>query len=101
MQVSIVHDELGKYHFFAGPNPGDGSMPNMLYTDNESNPKRLWGMDSEMKYFKDAFHTYVIEGDESAVNPKKRGTKVQPLPQLALNSVTLLVASPSPLQLPM
>eukprot|EP00117_Sycon_ciliatum_P049930 scpid12923/ scgid35323/ Uncharacterized protein YMR196W len=75
-EVTLVHDELGKYRFMAGPNPVDESMPTMLFTENETNTKRLYDLDSYTPHFKDAFNSYVVDGDKEAVSPKGRGTKV-------------------------
>lgn len=47
-----------------------------LFTENETNPHRHPGIPTGAeKYFKDAFHEYVIQGNTAAVNPKKTGTK--------------------------
>jgi hypothetical protein len=48
----------------------------VLFTDNETNFVRLYGpqADDGRRYFKDAFHRYVVNG-EAAVNPEKKGTK--------------------------
>jgi Glycosyl hydrolase family 63 C-terminal domain len=50
-------------------------QPEMLFTENETNNRRLFG-GKNRSYVKDAFHTYVIQGDKSAVNPKQMGTKM-------------------------
>jgi hypothetical protein len=52
----------------------DGN-PELLFTENESNANRLWGQNNPSPYVKDAFHNYVIAGDQDAVNPSKAGTK--------------------------
>ncbi len=52
----------------------DGN-PELLFTENESNANRLWGQSNPSPYVKDAFHNYVIAGDQNAVNPSKAGTK--------------------------
>jgi hypothetical protein len=52
----------------------DGS-PELLFTENESNARRLWGQPNPSPYVKDAFHEYVIGGNKEAVNPDKTGTK--------------------------
>ncbi|HQR39376.1 MAG TPA: glucosidase [Blastocatellia bacterium] len=47
-----------------------------LFTDNETNAARVWGGNAESKspYVKDAFHRYIING-ENCVNPHGEGTK--------------------------
>jgi hypothetical protein len=47
----------------------------LLFTENESNLKRVWGQPNPSPYVKDAFHNYVISGVTDAVNPAKTGTK--------------------------
>jgi hypothetical protein len=47
----------------------------LLFTNNESNEKRLWGGQNASPYVKDAFHEYLIHGAKGAVNPAKTGTK--------------------------
>ncbi len=63
------HVQLGEYMFYA-----DGS-PTLLFCDNETNVRRLYGMHDAAGWFKDAFHESVIHGVESAVCPEKKGTK--------------------------
>lgn len=50
---------------------------NLLFTDNETNMKRVYGpySNTERKHFKDAFHQYVIENNKQAINPHDKGTK--------------------------
>jgi hypothetical protein len=47
----------------------------LLFTENESNPRRLWKLEGP-GFFKDAFHERIVEGVEDRVNPAKCGTKV-------------------------
>jgi mannosylglycerate hydrolase MGH1-like protein len=49
--------------------------PQLLFTNNESNSARLWGMTGGEPYTKDAFHRRVVGGDEHAVDPRGTGTK--------------------------
>ncbi len=45
-----------------------------LFTENDSNGARLWGV-SSTGYFKDAFHERVVGGHIEAVNPAREGSK--------------------------
>jgi len=63
------HVQLGEYTFYADGNPA------LLFCDNETNVRRLYGMHDAAGWFKDAFHDHVIHGAESAVCPEKKGTK--------------------------
>jgi hypothetical protein len=47
----------------------------LLFTDNETNFKRLFGIENRGPYLKDAFHEYLIGGNEAAINPGETGTK--------------------------
>jgi Mannosylglycerate hydrolase MGH1-like glycoside hydrolase domain len=49
----------------------------LLFTNNETNParSRVSGTPSAEPYYKDAFHRYLINGDDAAVNPARIGTK--------------------------
>ena len=60
---------LGHYHLY-GQQTAD-----LLFTENDSNSKRLWGMPNRTPWVKDAFHRRVIEGETGAVNPAQHGTK--------------------------
>ncbi|HSA79835.1 MAG TPA: hypothetical protein VLE23_03370, partial [Geminicoccaceae bacterium] len=67
--VSARLKRLGDYHLYA-----EGE-PELLFTDNDSNQKRLFGVDGGAGHFKDAFHDYVIKGARAAVNSQRVGTK--------------------------
>ena len=69
---------LGQYRFFA-----DGCNE-LLFTDNETNYERLYGVKGAHRWTKDAFHRRVVEGDEGAVNPAGTGTKCAAWYQLEL-----------------
>ena len=49
--------------------------PTLLFTENETNTRRLYGDQEAARYVKDSFHDYVIRGDKEAVNPDKIGSK--------------------------
>ena len=63
--------ELGERRLYAPP----GGRP--LFTDNESNNVRLYGAAARnlSAYTKDAFHRFVVNGEQAAVNPAAAGTK--------------------------
>ena len=67
--VSAEHPLLGTYHLYGG------QQADLLYTENETNNDRLWGLPNAGPYVKDAFHSYLIDGESTAVNPQQRGTK--------------------------
>lgn len=45
-----------------------------LFTDNETNNEKLFNAPNKAPYVKDAFHRYIIEG-ENCVHPDQKGTK--------------------------
>jgi glycogen debranching enzyme len=49
--------------------------PDLLFTENETNAKALYGVENDSPYAKDAFHRYVVHGEKGAVNPAASGTK--------------------------
>jgi len=49
--------------------------PELLFTENETNGKRLWGVDNLSPYVKDGFHEYVVHRRKDAVNPALLGSK--------------------------
>jgi hypothetical protein len=50
-------------------------QPELLFTENETNAKRLYGTPNRVPFVKDAIHNFVVNGDKGAVNPKQLGTK--------------------------
>lgn len=74
-RIETNHASLERYFFEAESNVGQES-PTFLFTDNETNVKRVFGSENVFPYVKDAFHEYVIQGNTHAVNPHNRGTKV-------------------------
>ncbi len=67
--ILASHSELGDRTLDC-----DGS-PELLFTENESNARRLWGESNPSPHVKDAFHEYVVGGKQEAVNPSAIGTK--------------------------
>jgi hypothetical protein len=47
----------------------------LLFTENETNHERVFGQPNASPYVKDAFHAYIVNGNQEAVNPAQRGTK--------------------------
>jgi len=55
--------------------PASDQRPELLFTENDSNLERLYGTPNPSPYVKDAFHEYLINGRQEAVNPLEEGTK--------------------------
>ena len=47
----------------------------LLFCDNDTNVRRLFGVEGVTGHFKDAFHEYVVGGRQDVVNPARHGTK--------------------------
>jgi hypothetical protein len=67
-KIVARHPDLGEYHFFFD---GDADP---LFTENETNTERLYGVKGS-GHAKDAFHAFVVGGDERGLNADHRGTK--------------------------
>ncbi len=67
--VAAVHAELGvRYLYCAG-------APQVLFTENETNNRRLFGGDNAGRFVKDGINEAVVGGAKGVVNPKRTGTK--------------------------
>ncbi len=73
-RLSAEHAVMGTYHFEAAE-ASDGTKPEFLFTENETNTERLYGTPNRTPYVKDAFHEAVVRGHAEAVNPNREGTK--------------------------
>ncbi|KAI6046180.1 Six-hairpin glycosidase-like protein [Pisolithus marmoratus] len=104
--IKVKHPSMEKYYMYCLSSPPsvdksgnfvgneDGVQPELLFTENETNFKRLYGGQNPAPYVKDAFHDHIIpshrqttdekhsnfwEREASAsvmfVNPDHRGTK--------------------------
>lgn len=67
--IDLRHDEAGRHWLYAEGTPA------LLFTDNETNRERIFGVPNDEAYTKDAFHEYLIGGRRDAVNPEQAGTK--------------------------
>jgi hypothetical protein len=67
--VVASHADLGERYMYC---EGDVSL---LFTENETNNKRVFGTDNASPYVKDGINDYVLQANHDAVNPEKTGTK--------------------------
>ncbi len=67
--VHAQHWELGEYLLYVA------NVDELLFTENDTNNERIFGVPSRTPYVKDAFHSYLIAGNTHAVNPARTGTK--------------------------
>ena len=52
----------------------EGDVP-LLFTENETNTQRIFGVANRTPYVKDSINNYVVHGQAEAVNPEQTGTK--------------------------
>ncbi|MEQ1908258.1 MAG: glucosidase [Vicinamibacterales bacterium] len=93
------HPSLGRYRFSC--DAIDETKPEFLFTDNETNVSRLFGIQTPHMAFKDAFHDVVVHGRGEVVAGRTQGTKAAAWYRLTIpggGTVTLrfrLTASPA------
>jgi hypothetical protein len=70
--VQAIDPVLGeRYLYFEGDVP-------VLFTENETNTARIFGVPNRTQYVKDGIHDAVVHGQSGAVNPNLTGTKAAP-----------------------
>lgn len=67
--IVAEHPVLGEYYLYSQ------NADEILFTENETNKMLLYETENSSPYVKDAFHRYIIDNEEDAVNPEKVGTK--------------------------
>ena len=68
--VQAVDEHLGERWLYC-----DGAVP-LLFTENETNTQRIFGIPNHSPYVKDSINSYIVKGQKDAVNHRGRGTKV-------------------------
>src|SRR5207247_2327186 len=68
--VQVQHYELGENWLAC-----EGT-PELLFTENETNDERLWGVPNHSAYVKDGIDETIVYKAEGKVNPEGMGTKV-------------------------
>lgn len=67
--IALEDEERGRMSLYCG------GEPELLFTENDTNAQRLYGVPNRTPFVKDSFESYLVRGDERAVNPERRGTK--------------------------
>ena len=78
--VSATHHAMGTYWLACE------SQPDLLFTENESNLQRLWGVPNVTPFVKDGIGEAIVRGRLTAVNPSQQGTKAAAHYFLSLDS---------------
>jgi Glycosyl hydrolase family 63 C-terminal domain len=68
--VKAVDPKLGERYLFC---EGEAAL---LFTENETNTQRVFGVPNRTPYVKDGVNNCVVHGQVEAVNPERKGTKV-------------------------
>jgi len=68
--VELVHPDVDSHWLHCEGNP------ELLFTENETNAHRLYGIGSQSPFVKDGINDCVVRGNKDAVNPDHHGTKV-------------------------
>ena len=93
--IEAEHDSLGRRWLACG------GAPDLLFTENETNFERLYGVGNRSPYVKDGINDCLVQGRLDAVNPAHEGTKAAAHYRLALRpgetvSVKLRLANTPP-----
>jgi hypothetical protein len=67
--VKLNHTQSGNRWLYC-----EGS-PELLFAENETNARRVFGTENRAPYVKDGINDYVVHGAQEAVNPEHAGTK--------------------------
>jgi hypothetical protein len=67
--IELTHEYYGKRWLYCD------RTPELLFTENETNLRRLYGAENRTPYVKDGINDYLVHGVREAVNPDRSGTK--------------------------
>jgi Glycosyl hydrolase family 63 C-terminal domain len=67
--IELNHTGVGKRWLYCG------GVPELLFTENNTNTQRLFNFINGSHYVKDGINEYVVRGNQNAVNPEQTGTK--------------------------
>ena len=76
--VHTDHRHIGERWWWVNQEgaPSETIADLLLFTENESNNQRLWGVPNDSPYVKDSINDYIIHQRHDAINPAKEGSKV-------------------------
>ena len=70
--IEASHEKLGMRYLYCDGNPA------LLFTENETNTERIFGVLNHTLYVKDGINNYLVQGRHDAVNPALAGTRAAP-----------------------
>src|SRR5262249_39632588 len=65
--IAATHPRLGNRYLYC-----EGAAA-LLFTNNETNTRRLFGTPNPTPYVKDSINDYIVHGQKDAVNPQQQG----------------------------
>ena len=68
-EIEATHEKLGTYRLYC-----EGA-DELLFTENESNFERLWGVANSSPFVKDSINDAIVHGKIERVNAERSGTK--------------------------
>jgi Glycosyl hydrolase family 63 C-terminal domain/Mannosylglycerate hydrolase MGH1-like glycoside hydrolase domain len=74
----LFQESLADYYLYC-----EGTVP-LLFTENDTNTQRIFGVPNRSPYVKDSINEYIVHGQKDAVNPGGVGTKASPHYQLTV-----------------
>jgi hypothetical protein len=83
--IAANHPTLGQRSLYCERKNLQQFLP-LLFTENETNFQKLFGVENASPYVKDAFHTYLIHNCKDAINPLQIGTKCAAQYELLINA---------------
>jgi hypothetical protein len=78
--ITASHPDLGDRWLYCN------DSPRLLFTENETNCERLFGVKNPSPYVKDGINNFLIHKHETAINPNQVGTKAAAHYQLEIAS---------------
>lgn len=77
--IKATDSVLGERYFYC-----DAGVP-LLFTENETNTQRIFGVPNRSPYVKDGINNYLVDHEQGAVNPQQKGAKASALYRLTVN----------------
>ncbi len=77
--IEIQHHIFGERFLYCENDPA------LLFTENETNARRLFGDETAQGFYKDGINDFVVNSAREAINPAQRGTKAAAHYELTLS----------------
>ncbi|MDX2034954.1 MAG: glucosidase [Blastocatellia bacterium] len=78
--IEAIHASYGRRYLYC-----EGA-PELLFTENETNARRLYGVETGAQWCKDGINDCVVNGLREAVNPAQTGTKAAAVYRLVVGA---------------